>query len=173
MRSKYCESLLSDVNKLNEKFDKFVKGNVIQLIIVQRTGYYQDFHDVVAHYVCDVNFSGDGHRSDSSNWEYLVYPSFKRDLEIDINGTKLHAVLELELHGNRFMINQFSSYIFVPKDEVRKIFPKIEECTYWPNGYNVGEYDVGGHDYYASAILIKAEEVVNLTNKGWIEEPPI
>lgn len=171
MRSKYCESLLSDVNKLNEKFDKFVKGKVVELMIIRRTGYYQDFYDVVAHYVSDVNFCGDGQPHDVSHWEHLAYPEFTRDFEMDINGAKLHATLRLELHGNRFMGCHYSSCVYVSDDEVKKIFPDLDENTYWPNGYNVGKYNAGGHDYYASTALTKSEDVEDMTNKGWVKDP--
>lgn len=116
-------------------------------------------------------FTGDGRRSDDSHWEQLVYPEFTRDIEMDINGTKVHGTLRLGLHGNRFMMNQYSSCVHISNDEVRKIFPDIDESTYWPNGYNVGKYNVGGHDYCASATLTKTEEVVDMTNKGWVKDP--
>lgn len=60
MKPSYRESLISDVKKLNAKFDKFVKGYMAEITVMERTGYYQDSLDEVACYTGKIVFCSDG-----------------------------------------------------------------------------------------------------------------
>lgn len=141
MKLSYRETLATDVSKLNAKFDKFIVGYMAEISVVKRTGYFQDFSTVVARYVGDIAFCSDG--------RYAGY-AFERDFALNIDGVPIVATLSLELSGNRFVVSTCNSSVYVKKAEIKKVFDKIDENTYWPNGYNVGEYEPSGHDFYVS-----------------------
>lgn len=144
MKPSYRESLICDVKKLNAKFDKFIESYMAEIAVIERTGYYQDFLDEVACYTGKIVFCNDGIESNSF---------FKRDFIIDIDGISVRATLSIELSGTRFVLSKHNAPIFVKKEEIKKVFARIDEDTYWPNGYKVGEYQSGGHDFYVTGRL--------------------
>lgn len=61
-----------------------------EISVIERTGYYQDFHNEVACYTSKIVFCSDGIERNSF---------FERDFIIDIDGISVRATLSIELSG--------------------------------------------------------------------------
>lgn len=75
-----------------------------EISVIERTGYYQDFHNEVACYTSKIVFCSDGIERNSF---------FERDFIIDIDGISVRATLSIELSGTTGRGSNPSAFFFL------------------------------------------------------------